>query len=219
MKNLNNNLLFESAFKYASIGMALVALDGKWLKVNKSLCELLQYSEKELLSKTFQDITHPEDLEIDLQNVQNLLDKKSDDYAMEKRYFDRLGNIVWVILNVSVVRDENGDFQFFIAQIQDITKRKKYFQELLEEKKRIENILEGTQAGTWEWNVKTGETRFNEYWANIIGYTLKEIEPISINTWEKFTHPDDLALSYKNLEDYFAGKTDVYHAECRMKHK
>ena len=219
MKNLNNNLLFESAFKYASIGMALVALDGKWLKVNKSLCELLQYSEKELLSKTFQDITHPEDLEIDLQNVQNLLDKKSDDYAMEKRYFDRLGNIVWVILNVSVVRDENGDFQFFIAQIHDITKRKKYFQELLEEKKRIENILEGTQAGTWEWNVKTGETRFNEYWANIIGYTLKEIEPISINTWEKFTHPDDLALSYKNLEDYFAGKTDVYHAECRMKHK
>jgi len=219
LKNINNALLFESAFKHASIGMALVALDGKWLKVNNSLCELLRYSENELLSKTFQDITHPEDLEIDLQNVQNILDKKSDAYEIEKRYFDKSGNIIWVILSVSVVRDEVGDFQFFISQIRDITKRKKYFQELFEEKQRIENILEGTHAGTWEWNVKTGETRFNDYWANIIGYTLKELEPVSIDTWAKLTHPDDLALSNKNLEDYFAGKEEVYYTECRMKHK
>lgn len=219
MKNINNALLFESAFKHASIGMALVALDGKWLKVNNSLCELLRYSENELLSKTFQDITHPEDLEIDLQNVQNILDKKSDAYEIEKRYFDKNGNVIWVILSVSVVRNEVGDFQFFISQIRDITKRKKYFQALLEEKQRIENILEGTHAGTWEWNVKTGETRFNDYWANIIGYTLEELEPVSIDTWAKLTHPDDLALSNKNLEDYFAGKTEVYYTECRMKHK
>lgn len=187
--------------------------------MNNSLCELLRYSENELLSKTFQDITHPEDLEIDLQNVQNILDKKSDAYEIEKRYFDKSGNVIWVIFSFSVVRDEVGDFQFFISQIRDITKRKKYFQALLEEKKRIENILEGTHAGTWEWNVKTGETRFNDYWANIIGYTLEELEPVSIDTWAKLTHPDDLALSNKNLEDYFAGKTEVYYTECRMRHK
>jgi len=199
--------------------MALVSANGNWLKVNKSLCNILGYQEEELLSKTFQDITHPDDLEIDLKNVQQLLDKKSDAYEIEKRYYHKNGDIIWVILSVSAVRDDNGDFQFFISQMQDITKRKKYFKELFEEKKRVENILEGTHAGTWEWNVKTGETRFNEYWANIIGYTLKELEPVSIDTWAKLTHPEDLALSNQNLEEYFSGRTNVYHAECRMKHK
>ncbi|SMG20071.1 PAS domain S-box-containing protein [Marivirga sericea] len=219
MKNIDKNLLFESAFEHASIGMALVSPTGSWLKVNKSLCDILGYTEEELSTKTFQDLTHPDDLEIDLLNVQQLIDKKSDAYEIEKRYYHKNGNIIWVILSVSVVRNGEGDFQFFISQIQDITKRKKYFKELLEEKRRVENILEGTHAGTWEWNVKTGETRFNEYWANILGYTKEELEPSSVDTWARLTHPDDQELSNQKLEEYFEGKTNVYHAECRMKHK
>ena len=180
---------------------------------------MLGYMEKELLTKAFQDITHPDDLEIDLLNVQQLLDKKSDAYEIEKRYYHKNGNIIWAILSVSAVRDENDQFQFFISQIQDITKRKRYFKALLEEKNRVENILEGTSAGTWEWNVKTGETHFNEYWANMLGYKLSELEPVSIDTWEQLTHPDDLALSNQKFEEYFSGRTGVYHAECRMRQK
>ena len=84
---------------------------------------------------------------------------------------------------------------------------------------RLASIIEGTHAGTWEWNVQTGETVFNEVWAQIIGYTLKELAPISIKTWGTFAHPDDLKQSGELLERHFAGELPYYDYECRMKHK
>jgi PAS domain S-box-containing protein len=90
---------------------------------------------------------------------------------------------------------------------------------LEEEKQRLANIIEGTNAGTWEWNIKTGETIFNERWANIIGYTLDELSPISINTWLNFAHPDDIKKSGEILEKHFKGELDYYEIESRMKHK
>ncbi|MEI6138293.1 MAG: PAS domain-containing protein [Mariniphaga sp.] len=84
---------------------------------------------------------------------------------------------------------------------------------------RLGNIIEGTQAGTWEWNVQTGETIFNEIWAQIIGYTLEELAPLNIKTWETLTHPDDLKLSYEQLEMHFDGTLPNYNYDCRMKHK
>jgi len=90
---------------------------------------------------------------------------------------------------------------------------------LYEERKRLVNILWGTGAGAWEWNVQTGETRFNDRWAEIIGYSLEEIAPVSIQTWERFSHPDDLARSNAALERCFSGETDYYECDCRMQHK
>ncbi|NUM34263.1 MAG: PAS domain S-box protein [Candidatus Brocadiae bacterium] len=90
---------------------------------------------------------------------------------------------------------------------------------LLQENIRLKNIIDGTNVGTWEWNVQTGETVFNGRWAEIIGYTLEEIGDISIKTWEKFAHPDDIANSYRLLELHFAGAISWYECECRMKHK
>ncbi len=85
--------------------------------------------------------------------------------------------------------------------------------------KKLTDIIQGTNLGTWEWNVQTGETIFNERWAEIIGYTLDELKPASIDTWIKYAHPDDLKGSNKKLEKHFAGETEFYEIECRMKHK
>lgn len=84
---------------------------------------------------------------------------------------------------------------------------------------RLQSIIDGTRAGTWEWNVQTGETRFNERWANMLGYSLAELEPTSIDTWLALTHPDDLTISEKRLAEYFAGTTDFYECVIRMRHK
>lgn len=84
---------------------------------------------------------------------------------------------------------------------------------------RLENIIAGTRAGTWEWNVQTGETRFNQRWAEIVGYTLEELQPISIRTWGSLAHPDDLAKSGELLEKHFRGELPYYEFESRMKHK
>jgi len=87
------------------------------------------------------------------------------------------------------------------------------------EESRTQTILECSRLGTWEWNVQTGETFFNERWAEIVGYTLDELSPVSIKTWEKLAHPDDLIESNKLLERHFSGEISFYDFESRMKHK
>jgi PAS domain S-box-containing protein len=121
---LSPDALFQSAFQFAAIGMALVSPEGKWLRVNRSICKITGYSETELLQRTFQDITHPDDLELDLENVRKMLAGEIETYQMEKRYYRKDGKIVWVLLSVSLVRTKSGEPLFFIGQIQDITRQK-----------------------------------------------------------------------------------------------
>ncbi|HEY0069902.1 MAG TPA: diguanylate cyclase [Chloroflexia bacterium] len=121
---------FRTAFEYASIGMALVGIDGKWLRVNKALTRIIGYSEDELLTRTFQDITHPDDLEADLGHIERLLSGEIASYDMEKRYFHKDGHTVWVLLSASLVRHAFGQPLNFISQIQDITERKRLEEKL-----------------------------------------------------------------------------------------
>jgi PAS domain S-box-containing protein len=122
---------FRQAFDYAGIGMALVALDGRWLRVNPSLCEIVGYPEPELLKKTFQEITHPEDLDRDLAQLESLRAGRVRYYRIEKRYLNRDGRIVWIHLTASMVRDPGGQPIHFVSQIEDITTRKRLEHDLL----------------------------------------------------------------------------------------
>lgn len=121
---------FRTSFETAAIGMALVGIDGNWLKVNQSLCHILGYSRNELLKLTFQNITHPDDLELDLNHVKELLGGICNHYQIEKRYFNKKGHIVWANLSVSIVRDDKGNPIHFVAQIEDITLKKSYQDEM-----------------------------------------------------------------------------------------
>lgn len=116
--------LFEQTFSQAAVGMALVSLEGYWLRVNPRICDILGYSEQELLARTFQDITHPEDLGNDLESLRQLLANEITTYSMEKRYFCSDGSIVWVQLTVSLNRLPDGTPHHFISAIVDITERK-----------------------------------------------------------------------------------------------
>jgi diguanylate cyclase (GGDEF)-like protein/PAS domain S-box-containing protein len=115
---------FRRSFEDAAIGMALVGTDGRFLRTNRSLCDMLGYREVELLGKTFQDITHPDDLDADLDQVRRMLDGEIRTYQMEKRYFHKEGQVVWALLSVSLVHDEEGEPLYFVSQIQDISERK-----------------------------------------------------------------------------------------------
>ena len=128
--HLPPDLLFQNAFHHAAIGMALVAPNGSWLRVNRSFCRMTGYSEAELLTMRFQDITHPEDLDLDLENVQKMLHGNAASYQMEKRYLHKAGGIVWGLLSVSLVRGDDGEPLFFISQIQDITAWKEAAEQL-----------------------------------------------------------------------------------------
>ncbi|MGE0471283.1 MAG: PAS domain S-box protein [Nitrospira sp.] len=127
---------FHSAFDHAPIGMALVAPNGRWLRVNRSLCETVGYSEAELFASDFQTITHPDDLAADLGYVRDMLMGTISTYQMEKRYFHKRGHIVHTLLAVSLVRNPEGQPLYFIAQIKDITERKQ-MEETLRDKEEL----------------------------------------------------------------------------------
>jgi PAS domain S-box-containing protein len=131
---------FRSAFDNAPIGMALVAPDGRWLKVNRSLCELTGYPETALLVRSFQSITHPSDLDADLEHVHDVLAGRRRTYQMEKRYYHAHGHVIWVTLSVSLVRDAAGEPLYFISQIEDITERKQREQALRDETARLATL-------------------------------------------------------------------------------
>jgi diguanylate cyclase (GGDEF)-like protein/PAS domain S-box-containing protein len=121
---------FRSAFDYAAIGMALVSTEGRWLQVNRSLCQILGYTEEELLLTDFLSVTHPDDLPTALSNIGQLLKGKVAASQMEKRYIHKSGHEVWVHWSVSLVRDQYSKSVHLIFQIQDITDRKLAEQQL-----------------------------------------------------------------------------------------
>jgi diguanylate cyclase (GGDEF)-like protein/PAS domain S-box-containing protein len=133
---------FASAFDFAPIGMSLVSPEGRFLKVNRALCAVVGHSEAELLTRGFPEITHPEDVEASLQNVQRLLAGEVDSFQMEKRYVHAGAHIVHASLSVSLVRYPEGQPQYLVAQIQDITARKEADKHLLRMEARYRGLLE-----------------------------------------------------------------------------
>lgn len=90
---------------------------------------------------------------------------------------------------------------------------------LAQERENLDDVLKGANLGTWRWNVQTGETIFNERWAQMLGYSLAELTPVSVNTWLSLTHPDDLPIAHEQLAKHFSGELAFYECQYRMKHK
>ncbi|MGX5202786.1 PAS domain S-box protein [Aliikangiella sp. IMCC44632] len=131
---------FSTTFQLAAVGIAHVSLQGNWLKVNKKLCEILLYTEQEMIATTFQQITHPDDLNADLELMNALIAGESDNYTMEKRYIRSDGKVIWANLTVSIVRMNNGENSHFISVVEDISKRKKIENSLAESNESLERF-------------------------------------------------------------------------------
>jgi diguanylate cyclase (GGDEF)-like protein/PAS domain S-box-containing protein len=116
--------LFETAFSHAPIGMALIAPDGRWLKINRALCAITGWSEAELLQRPFAEITHPDDVGVDAELIALLQDGAIPSYQFEKRYIRRGANVIWAEVSVSLVREADGSPRHFIVQVEDISERK-----------------------------------------------------------------------------------------------
>ncbi len=146
-KRQESEEMITNAFNYASIGMAFVSPGGRWLKVNHAVPAMLGYTEQELMEKTFQEVTHPDDLAADLDYVRQMLAGTISTYHMEKRYIHKSGRAVWALLSVSLVHDDSGNPLHFISQIQDITDRKTAEEVILHSEKKFRTLFETMVQG------------------------------------------------------------------------
>lgn len=136
-----NEQKFNQAFQYSGIGMAMVNQDGVCLEVNKTLCKILGYTVSELTTMSFHEYTHPDDLNLDVQNMEKLRLGEMESYTMEKRYRHKRGHFIWCMLTLSKVSDAKGIPVFFIAQVQDISLSKKNMEILERQKNQLKTAM------------------------------------------------------------------------------
>ena len=207
---------FRRSFDDAAIGMALVGTDGRFLRTNRSLCDMLGYREVELLGKTFQDITHPDDLDADLDQVRRMLVGEIRTYQMEKRYFHKEGHVVWALLSVSMVHDEEGEPLYFVSQIQDISERKRAEQKIRDAEQRYRTLVEQIPAVTYIDPVDDPDTSLytSPQIEQMLGYTPQEWQNEKL--WPKRLHPDDRERILAADKRFEAGGGEPFREEYRL---
>jgi two-component system, cell cycle sensor histidine kinase and response regulator CckA len=161
---------FRATFEQAAVGIAHVAPDGTWLRVNRRLCEILGYTHEELLKTTFQEITHPDDLSADLEQLNQVLAGRNfETYSMEKRYFRKESSLVWANLTVSLVREPDGQPAYFISIVEDISVRKA-MEETLHQAEKMEAVGQLTSSIAHDFG----------NFLNVIKGNLQLLEPYQI---------------------------------------
>src|SRR5579863_1379539 len=166
---------FRFAMHFSSVGMALVAPEGRWLSVNPALCSIMGYSENELLATDVQSITYPDDRDADAVQVRQMLEHKIETYQTNKRYVRKDGGVVWTQLSGSLVWLQTGEPHYFIYQIQDITDRVRTEQALRASEERFRSIAEATQEWIWEIDADGLYTFCSPAAEAILGYSPDQL--------------------------------------------
>lgn len=206
--------LYKYLFSESSAPMMLIdPRDGSILDANTAAANFYGYSRIELNSMHITNLT--------LLSCEKLKDIRSvapgSSYRFDSRHKLADGSFCDVEIFSNAI--ELSGRTLLHSVITDISRKNAAETALNKEKVRLQSIIYGTNAGTWEWNVQTGETAFNERWAEIIGYKLAELEPVNIHIWEMHVHPDDISLSTEMLQKHFRKELPFYDIEIRMKHK
>lgn len=191
---------------------------GRIIDVNHAYCRISGYDREEILAGNHRivptGIQSPEFLSDMWRTI-----SAGTPWRGEVCHRSKEGKLYWVDTFIAPFKDINGQIEKYISIRTDITASKKTARRLANQRTALANIIEGTNVGTWEWNVETGEIRLNDRWANQVGYELNELAPITIHTWDELTHPDDLQEAKMCMQRHFQNEIPYYECETRLKHK
>ena len=208
---------FESLFRDGPAAMAYCDFPSmRFLEANDAFLRILGYSSCAIIGKTPVEVglsVTSEAQDVLVRMLQT--SKRVSDFELS--VIHKNGSNRNVLLSGTLTNSDSG--QHFLAVVTDITEQLAAEHKLREERQRLASIIQGTHVGTWEWNIQTGATRFNDIWAEIVGHTLNELAPLSIITWQELTHPEDVKRAVEMLERHFSGECQLYDCQLRVKHK
>jgi diguanylate cyclase (GGDEF)-like protein/PAS domain S-box-containing protein len=196
-----------------------IDMNGVLVSVSDTWLARLGYSREEVIGRRSTDFLTARSREHATRDVLPAFFKAGRCDDVEYEMVTRSGEVIEVLLSAVLEFDASGRPLHTTAVTQDVTHRRQAERALREERQHLAYIIEGTHAGTWEWNIQTGETRFNEQWAQIIGFTLKELEPVTMGAWLDRAHPNDLLRSEQILEQHYAGALPAYECQVRLRHR
>jgi len=217
----NRNRVLLKALEVSPVGVTVTdATQGDMpiIYSNNAFLQITGYDEGDLIGQNHRILTGPETDPQTLKQITNAL-KAHNSINVEILNYTKKGTPFWNDVAIAPVFDDQNKINAFVYVENDISESIQREQELAEAARQLELVVDSTAVGIWDWQIDTQALRLNERWAEILGYTLDELAPISIETWKKLTHPEDLALSEELLQQHWDGETDRYLCEVRMKHK
>ncbi len=203
---------FRAAFEEAGAGMAIVMRDGQNLRVNRAMCELMGYTEPELLQVTWKDLVHPEDLEHSL-SVWDAFDRGvTSSLRSEKRYYHRDGHEIWVQVILSMIRDHAGNALYYLAQVEDISERRRLALALRDSEQRFRSAFEQSAVGMALLSPTAETLRINQALADLLDHDFDRARSLQ---WHEILHPDDRADAGASLARVARGELPSSRAERR----
>ena len=206
--------ILQAIFDHAALGIAQISLDGSWLRVNNRYCEMLGYSESELLTRKVWDITRPPDYDEVSRGRRQLLEGAISSHTMEKRFFRKDGTIFWGRLNRSLVRDRDNQPQYFIAVVEDITERVNAERALRDSEQRLTLAQSAAHLGVCQWDLSTNVFTHSEEYARLYGLSPDD-PPLTLEDLPKRTHPDDRERVQASIRDALE-RTHAWDTEYRV---
>lgn len=203
---------FQLAFEHAAIGMAILGMDGRWIEANRSLCEMLGYTEEELQHMTFQDLTHPDEIEMSRHLSRKLIDGEIPVMCVEKRYRRRDGHYIWARLTSSVMRAANGEPLHYVSQIEDISQRRHLEDRLQGSEENFRRAFEHAGIGMALLDPYGTVIHANPAIAAMFDCSVSEI--IGIH-FKDITHPEDIAADLEQFGKLVASEIEFYKMEKR----
>ncbi|MBZ0228220.1 MAG: PAS domain S-box protein [Bauldia sp.] len=211
---------FGAVMDGAAIGMGLIDTNGNWITANRSLTTMLGYSEAELRSLTFLDVTHPDDRVASADAAMRLFGGEVETTRFEKRYLRKDGAIVCALVATSAVRDKaSGAALYLISQLEDITARKQAEAALAASGSRWNFALESARQGVWDVDLRTGKSFHSPMWKALLGYADDEIGEDDTGLWLELVHPDDRARVEEAEAAFIDGRSEAFECEFRVRHK
>ncbi|HBF47844.1 MAG TPA: GGDEF domain-containing protein, partial [Shewanella frigidimarina] len=172
---LQEDFLFNNQFDIGNIGISITTKTKHWLRVNPYLCRMFGYTENELKSLTWVELTHPDDLNKDLLLFEKMVQGELNEYEIDKRFIAKDGSVIYTHVTIACRRHVQDNTFLVIAGFLDITHQKQAEQDLLQSNEQLALVLDSSELGVWDWDVQHNRISTNRYSADILGCSMEEL--------------------------------------------